>query len=144
MTFAVVRGENPFLSELIALAFESAGHDCLVFRDVDDAARVLESIRVDSIVMDVHLPGRSGLDWLETMIGTWPDLPSRTLLLADTDPTVEEAKRIRQLGADVGARPSSLHGVMWVVMGRLRRARSEPAGGARRELDRAISVEMSY
>lgn len=130
MTFGVVRGEEPFLAELIALAFESAGHDCLVFEGVGHAARVLRAIRVDSIIMDVQVPGRSDLDWLETMMGTWPDLPSRTLLLAAADPTVDEANRIRRIGADVGPRPSSLSGVKWVVMGRLRRARSDPAGAA--------------
>lgn len=124
MTFGIIEKEEPLLAALIALAFESAGHDCLVLEDVDHATRILAAIHVDAIVLDMHMADRSGLDWLESMHPTWPDLPSRTLLITRTTLTFDETIRLRRLGAEVTARPVSLEGVERIVMERLRKARS--------------------
>ena len=129
MTFGVIETEVPFLADLIALAFESADHDCLVFKDVDHATRILNAIHVDSIVLDIHMPGRNALDWLEGMTNRWPDLPSRTLLFTHAALTPDEAARIKRLGAEVVFRPFSFVGVKQVVRGRLLKARSEQPGG---------------
>lgn len=125
MTIGVVENEEPVLAELIALAFESAGHDCLVLRNLDCTHRVLRTFRVDSIVLDLHMPGRNALDWLETAVDTWPDLPSRTLLLTDSLVTNDEAARVERLGADLALKPLSLLGVDLVVAGHLDNARSK-------------------
>jgi len=127
MTFGVIEHQEPLLAELIALAFESAGHECLIFKDTYHAAVILQAIHLDSIVLDIQLPGRNGLDWLETMAKTHPDLPSRALLLADSAVTSETADRVKKLGAEVVVRPLSIVGVELVVMARLERARF--AGG---------------
>ncbi len=124
MTFGVIEKEEPLVAELIALAVESAGHDCLVFKDVDQAAGILHAIHLDAIVLHVHMPGRSGLDWLETMVTTWPDLPSRALLLTTAELTPAEAARIKNLGVDVVFGPYSLAGIELVVTGRVQKARS--------------------
>jgi DNA-binding response OmpR family regulator len=119
MTFGVVEAEEPLLAELISLAFESAGHDCFVFKDVDQATRILDALHLDALVLDLRLAGRSGLDWLETAVTTWPDLRARTLLLTPTATTADEAARIAALGVDVARRPDSLLDVKQVVVDRL-------------------------
>jgi len=125
VTFGVIEKDEPLLAELIALAFESAGHHCLVFQGVDHASRVLHAIHVDAIVLDLHMAGGNGLDWLESMAATRPDFASRTLLLTEAPLTNDEAARIEKLGAEVVYRPFSLVGVELIVMGRLQKARSE-------------------
>lgn len=127
MTIGVVENEEPVLAELIALAFESAGHDCLILRNLDAAPRVLRTFRVDSIVLDLHMPGRNGLDWLESAVDTWPGLVSRALLLTDSIVTTDEAARIERLGADLALKPLSLLGVGLVVAGHLDMVRSKRA-----------------
>ena len=127
MTFGVIEKEEPLLAELLALAFESAGHNCLVFEGVEHASRVLHAIHVDAIVLDLHMAGRSGLDWLESMAVSRPDLGARTLLMTDAPLTRDELSRIEKLGAEVVYRPFSLVGVELIVMGRLQKARSELA-----------------
>jgi DNA-binding response OmpR family regulator len=119
VTFAVIEQEAPLVAELIALAFEAAGHDCLLLKDTDHAARILRAIHLDSIVLDVQRPGRNGVDWLETMSEIHPDLPSRALLLADAAITSEEEARIKKLGAEVVVTPLSIVEVELVVMSRL-------------------------
>lgn len=142
MTFGVIEKEEPLVAELIALAVESAGHDCLVFKDVDHAAGILHAIHLDAIVLHIHMPGRSGLDWLEAMVTTWPDLPSRTLLLTTSELTPTEATRVKNLGADVEVGPFSLAGVEMVVTGRLQKARFAEAGGSNRGRMPAVPPEL--
>ena len=123
------------------LAFQSTGHECVLLEDTDQATRILHAIRVDSIVLDIQLRDRNSLDWLETVVGTWPDLPSRTLLLSHDDVTPETAARIEKLGADVMIRPLSIVGVQRVVMERLEKAQSVRAGRATRGPERAWLAE---
>ena len=142
MTFGVIEHEEPLLAELIALAFESAGHECLIFKDTYHAAAILQAIHLDSIVLDIQLPSRSGLDWLEKMAETHPDLPSRTLLLAQTPVTSETAARVEKLGAEIVVRPLSIIGVERVVMSRLDRARFAAGGRTRCDPERAPDAEL--
>jgi CheY-like chemotaxis protein len=127
MTFGVLGKDEPLLAELIALAFESAGHDCLVFEDIGHASRMLQAVRFDSIILAIHTHGGNGLDWLQTLSAIRSDLPSRTLLLTNTTLTPDEAARIEKLGAEVGGRPHSVVGVQQLVMGRMQKARFERA-----------------
>jgi DNA-binding response OmpR family regulator len=137
MTFGVIGKEQPLLAELLMLAFQSTGHECLLFEDTDQATRILHAFRVDSIVLDINVRDRNSLDWLESMAATWPDLPSRTLLLAHDTVTPETAARIEKLGADVIAGPLSIVGVQRVVVGRLQKAHSERASRARHGMPQA-------
>ncbi len=125
MTFGVIEKEEPILGRLIALAFKSEGHDCLVLRDGAHAARILSGIRLDAIVVDIELPGLNGVEWLETVVAAWPDLPRRTLLLAHTALTPREAARIKRLGAEVVFRPISIESVKRLVRGCLEKAGTE-------------------
>ena len=137
MTFGVIEQEAPLLAELIALAFEAAGHDCLLLKDTEHATRILRAIHLDSIVLDVQRSGRNGVDWLETMAEIHPDLPSRTLLLADAAVTSEEAARIKKLGAEVVVTPLSIVEVELVVMSRLKKVGAAGVDRTRRSPHRA-------
>ena len=136
MTFGVIGKEEPLLAELFMLAFQSAGHECLLLEDTDHATRILHAIQVDSIVLDINLRDPYSLDWLETMVATWPDLPSRTLLLANATVEPETAERIKKLGAEVILRPLSILGVEGVIAERLEKARAERESRTRRRPER--------
>jgi DNA-binding response OmpR family regulator len=122
VTFGVVASEEPLVAELIALAFESAGHVGLVFKDLGHVTRVLQDLHFDLIVLDMHPPDGSGLEWLETMATEWPDLPARTLLLSPTSLSPDEAARVGKLRVEVVHRPFSLVAVERVVTGHLQKA----------------------
>jgi DNA-binding response OmpR family regulator len=142
MTFGVIEKEEPFLGQLIALAFRAFGHHCLILRDADHAVRILNATRIDSLVVDIQMPGRNGVDWLETWVTTWPDLPSRTLLLTRAALTPGETGRIRRLGAEVVFRPLSLESIKLLVIGRLHKARSNPAGNSQRGREQVPSISL--
>ncbi|SMH62678.1 sigma-54-dependent transcriptional regulator [Azospirillum agricola] len=59
-------GMRSFLSRALARRgwrVETAG-------SAEDGARVLERAHVDLVILDIALPGRSGLDWLKELVGT--------------------------------------------------------------------------
>jgi DNA-binding response OmpR family regulator len=118
VTLGVIERERPALATMIALACESVGHDCLVFKDIAQATRVIHAIRLDKIVIAVEGPGLNALDWLETMAPSWPDLPPRTLLLVESELAPRDVARIQELGAEVVYTPSSLADAKRVVLER--------------------------
>ncbi len=142
MTFGVIEKDEPILGQLISLAFEAEGHDCLVVRDGAHAARILNAIRLDSIVVDIQMPGANGVDWLETVVATWPDLPSRTLLLTQTALTPNDAVRIKRLGAEVAFRPLSIDSIRRLVLGRVQRAGSKRPRGPEALFGQDTSVAL--
>ena len=125
MPFCAIEREASFLATMIALAYESVGHRCLVLTDLAELSHILHAVRVDKVVIDLDRPGLNALDWLETMVPSWPDLPSRTVLLAESELTPRDAARIKQLGAEFVSRPSSLVAAKLVVMERLQQSRSD-------------------
>jgi DNA-binding response OmpR family regulator len=121
MTFGVIESEKSDLLRMIALTCESAGHRCMIFKDIAHVTRVLPDTRLDTLVLPVERPGLNALDWLEIMLPAWPDLPSRTLLLAESELNPRDAVRIQELGVEVVASPFSAIDVELVVIERLQR-----------------------
>lgn len=137
MMIGVIEGERSCLAPMIALACESMGHQCLVFKDVAHVTSILHDIRMDKIVVDIERPGLNALDWLETMTPSWPDLPSRTLLLAESELTSCVVARIQKLGAEFVSTPPSLVDAKLIVMERLQHAVPEETDRALCELEQA-------
>jgi DNA-binding response OmpR family regulator len=125
VTLGVIERERSALATMIALACEAVGHDCLVFKDIAQATRVIHAIRLDRIVIEVGGPGLNALDWLEIMVPSWPDLPPRTLLMTESAFAPRDVARIQQLGAEVVYTPASLADAKRVVLERLHQARSD-------------------
>ncbi|MDO4783901.1 MAG: response regulator transcription factor [Propionibacteriaceae bacterium] len=59
---ALVVDDEPRMAELMGLALESHGFTWSGARDADEALEVLINRQVDLLVLDVMLPGESGLD----------------------------------------------------------------------------------
>lgn len=121
MTVGVVQHDERPAADLIALACETVGIDCLVFRSFAHATRVLHAIRVDAFILDLATPGVDGLDWLETANELWPGLPRRTLLLAGSALAPGDAERASRLGAEIVSRPRSVVDAIDCVVERLQR-----------------------
>lgn len=61
MSTILVVDDEPRMVAMIALALEAAGHDVLTARDAAAAWQVLTERPIDLVVLDVMLPGTSGL-----------------------------------------------------------------------------------
>lgn len=86
------------LRTICELAFERDGRfELTTAADGDTASRAFERARPDALVLDVMMPGISGLDLLREARARWPDLPV-VLLTART--RAAEVEGYRAAGAN--------------------------------------------
>ncbi|MEP1442384.1 MAG: response regulator transcription factor [Hyphomicrobiales bacterium] len=95
MRIVIVEDNKP-LADGLAKAFQADGHgvDCL--HDGEDASRFLRSETPDLIILDINLPGQSGLDVLKSLRSRKQQTP--VLLL-----TARDAIDDKIAGLDLGA-----------------------------------------
>lgn len=55
--------------------FRKKGYDVLDAEDAEEALGVLEKQPIDAVLLDIELPGMSGVEALGRMRASWPDLP---------------------------------------------------------------------
>jgi DNA-binding response OmpR family regulator len=118
MTILVVDDE-PFLAELVQEILQAKGHRCVLARSAAEADAVLEVEPVDGMVVDMHMPGRNGLDWLEDIARLHTDLVKKTLVITGSDLSPETYARTRKLGADLLPKPFRIEDLVDAVSRRL-------------------------
>ncbi|MBX2806343.1 MAG: response regulator transcription factor [Hyphomicrobiales bacterium] len=96
MRIAVVE-DNHALSDGIARAFRAVGHGVDQLHDGTDAKHFLLTEKVDLIVLDVNLPGQSGLEILKEIRMAGKQAP--VLMLTARDGTQDKVNGL-DLGAD--------------------------------------------
>jgi CheY-like chemotaxis protein len=90
--------DEPALRELMRVALE--GHHR--FAEAEDAAeglRLTRELRPDVLLLDVMLPGGSGLELLET-IRADPELSSTRILVVSAWASAQDRQRAEEAGAD--------------------------------------------
>jgi DNA-binding response OmpR family regulator len=122
----LVVDDEESMVEIIGYALEEAGYVVTSAGDVDEARRLMPSFKPDLIVLDVMLPGESGLEFCR-QLRTESEIPI-VMLSAKS----EEIDKI--LGLELGAddyvtKPFSPRELVSRVKANLRR--SEPAGAPR-------------
>ncbi|MEO0544936.1 MAG: response regulator transcription factor [Pseudomonadota bacterium] len=96
MRIAVVE-DNRQIAEAIAMAFRAEGHGVDILRDGPSAESFLSSETHDLIVLDINLPGKSGLDVLAVLRNA--DNRTPVLMLTARD-AIDDKVRGLDLGAD--------------------------------------------
>jgi putative two-component system response regulator len=62
------------ICDIISDYLQLRGFCCLTSNSVDGALKILNSTKIDCILSDIKMPGRSGLDLLKLVSSKWPDL----------------------------------------------------------------------
>ena len=91
----VLADDHPLILEALEILFRAEGFEVVaVCMDGDEALQAVRQHRPDILVLDLRMPGRSGLDVLRAMAAE--SLPTRTVLLTATidDAEVVEAMRL--------------------------------------------------
>lgn len=104
----LVVDDEPRVAELIQDTLESVGHRCVVARDADEADAILGAEDVDGVTVDLRMPGRDGLVWLENLAARRPALARRCVLLTGSYLQSEECRRLQECGAILLFKPFSL------------------------------------
>jgi len=60
---------------LLSRFFTKKKYQVRTAETAEEAIRILESESMDAVLLDIHLPGISGLDALGKIRSGWPDLP---------------------------------------------------------------------
>jgi two-component system OmpR family response regulator len=104
VTILVVEDE-PYVAELLQETLEGEGNRCVVASDASGADRALATSPVEAITLDLSIPGRDGLAWLETLAATRPDLARHTLVVTGSALGRVERDRVAAVGARILAKP---------------------------------------
>ena len=105
--------DDPETRQLVADTLLAQGHVALTARSAPEALKVLKSSRVDAMVLDLMLPGKSGFDFLADIRASekWRSLP--VVILSVKDLNERERETLAALSAPVfekgsGWRPAML------------------------------------
>lgn len=94
----VIVDDDPIVRRLLRSMLPSESFDVLEASDGDAALRLVDGAEASLVVLDWHLPGRTGSEVLAMSKQRSPALPV-LVLTAEQDP--EQRNRATQLGADV-------------------------------------------
>ncbi|MCP3985404.1 MAG: sigma-54-dependent Fis family transcriptional regulator [bacterium] len=91
---------------------------------VGDGEKALAAIREDLpdlVLLDIAMPGRDGIEILEELRQSWPDLP---VVMMSGHGTIETAVRATQLGAfDFAEKPLSVEKLLLIIRNALERSK---------------------
>ncbi|WBY06768.1 response regulator [Sphingomonas sp. 7/4-4] len=119
----LIADDDPHIRQLLAFAFAKAGLDTVEADDGEAALALLESRRVDLVVLDINMPRLDGLETCRR-IRAAGDLP--ILFLSSRDDEIDRVLGI-ELGADdYVVKPFSPREVVARSMAILRRASARP------------------
>ncbi|HKQ61994.1 MAG TPA: response regulator [Candidatus Polarisedimenticolaceae bacterium] len=107
MNILVVEDDES-VAELLRRALELLGNHCYLAPDAQIADRILHDTAVDAVTLDLGIPGRDGLEWLETMAVSRPRLAGRTLVITGLAVSPDLAQRMARCGAGLLAKPFTL------------------------------------
>ena len=120
MDVLIVEDERE-VAELICDSLERMGMACRIAADAEAADRALAAARVDAVTLDLGMPGRSGVEWLESIAVDQPELARRTLVITGLDLEPELVERLARCGAGILAKPFSVYGLHDAVRSQLSR-----------------------
>lgn len=89
--------DDPFMTSLLAEEFTRAGFDTAFATNADDAVRRFSEIRPQALLVDVVLPGRSGLAALAEIrkLSGGEDVPAVILSNIDEAAYLRQAERLK-------------------------------------------------
>ena len=107
------------VAEMMQSVLETEGHNCLLASDTDEADRVLAANQVDEVILDLHGPGRFGIEWLETLERRDPGLAHRTVVVTESYLTHDQLRQLNRCGAAVLLNPFQIERLLETVRSHL-------------------------
>jgi len=95
------------VAELLERMLGELGLRTVIAADATMADRLLTAEEVDAVTLDLGMPGRGGLAWLESIAASRPELARRTLVITGMPLVSESVERLASCGAGVLAKPFS-------------------------------------
>jgi two-component system response regulator MtrA len=99
VTYVLVVDDDPVLCELVSYELEQWGFDVRQAADADEAWREVAARVPDLVLLDVVMPGDSGLDLLERWRGN-PATAAMPVIMLSAKAREHDVERGFELGAD--------------------------------------------
>jgi DNA-binding response OmpR family regulator len=99
VTYVLVVDDDPVLCELVSYELEQWGFDVRQAADADEAWREVATRVPDLVLLDVVMPGDSGLDLLERWRGN-PATAAMPVIMLSAKAREHDVERGFELGAD--------------------------------------------
>ena len=106
-----------YVADLICTILEEMGASCLLARNAGEADGLLRRSEVDGVTLDLSMPGRGGLDWLESLAGSHPELACRTLVVTGMPLEPPARRRLDGCGAGFLAKPFTVDELQQAIAG---------------------------
>jgi DNA-binding response OmpR family regulator len=123
MRILVIEDER-HIGEMLCRALESLGNTCVYAQDAAGASEILERQPVDAVTLDLCMPGRHGLSWLEAMADSRPALARNTLVITGSHLEPALVERLARCGAGVLAKPFTMESLADAVRAQIARPSS--------------------
>jgi len=107
MNILIIEDES-YVADMLRRALEELGNECLWAHDATTAQEMIDEHPVEALTLDLGMPGASGLDWLESVATSRPELAARTLVITGQTLEPEAVQRLARCGAGVLAKPFTL------------------------------------
>ena len=104
-TVLVIDGAMTDLGEVVGQVMAEDNGSCVVARDLESAATLIENVRLDWIAIDLDVVGGGAAAWLGEIARTRPELAARTLAVMEPPYKRELAESLEALGASILMKP---------------------------------------
>jgi DNA-binding response OmpR family regulator len=104
--------DDPPVRELIDDVLREEGYDVVVAHDGASALRVLESLKVDLITLDLDLPGLTGSDFLRLLQRRKIKIPPVVMVTSHTP----VGRQLRKMAQAVVAKPFDIDDLLASIM----------------------------
>ena len=94
--------------ETLGRSLERAGYMVFLAASGEEALQILTGHDVDAVVMHLHMPVMSGQTLFHVIIGKWPALKSRVLIMTGDVGTEQHQRWLRLYDLPVVMKPFSL------------------------------------
>jgi DNA-binding response OmpR family regulator len=125
MRILVVEDEKT-VADMLCKALEALGNDCVWAEDAAAATRLLGEHEVDAVTLDLRMPGKPGVTWLEEMARTRPELARSTLVITGSYLDARTVERLARCGAGVLSKPFTLESLAEAVRAQIARPTKPP------------------
>jgi DNA-binding NtrC family response regulator len=96
-------------------ALESVGYTVFLAASGEEALGILREQRVDAVMLDLHMPVMSGQTLFHLIIGTWPELKARVLMMTGDARVEEKEAWLKLYDLPVVKKPFELDEVLRLV-----------------------------
>lgn len=105
----------PSVRKTLGNALKSVGHTVFVAASGEEALRILREQEIDAVILDLDMPVMSGQTLFHVIIGTWPALKARVLIMTGDARAEENQAWLRLYDLPVTKKPFALSEIIRLV-----------------------------